>query len=608
MNHFLFFTLFTIISATANAQRNYADAIRQGDEAFNKQQYKTAINKYFAAEAFDPGKKDSVKRKVNIVFDQIEALRKKAEDALKEAKKQTRIAQANSLISEAKTLLADDPTLALRLAEQAIKLDNVSSNREFAAKIYRENEFYKIIQAPDGEPFSSIYPWIGIPSVAFAKDGLSILTGTSNDSFARLWNIKGELIMQFKASSYITAVAISPNGQEVLTGARDGSAQLWGITGEKRWLIPTDFREDNWEVSSLGFSPDGQTILTGSSFGYTRLWKINSKTPISYFDDNRQSKWRNSLASFSTDGNLVLLVGGGNASLFKRDGSIQRKFKIIDEYNSLCSISPDGQSIIMTGKDSVYLLDTGGSIKKSFKTGSHIRSVAFSPSGNTILTGLSDGTAELWNLNGVLEMKFKGHSREITSVAFSPDGRSILTGSLDRTARLWDLNGNIKTRLLEGDKDSILKLGFQIPEEYRIDEPVTPSRELLKKMGPEFSRLTKSTTSIVASVDGKTILTGPEPLRLGGNMRPDYTGRLWDSTGVCIQEFENVKSVSFSSDSKSIISFNNNAINIWNVKMPLNDFFKSNKMEPLSTEQKKKYGITESLLPVTQKKRIKNLQ
>ena len=58
----LYFFASTLIYLAGTAQSNYSDAIQQGDVAFKTGQYKTAINKYFAAEAFDPSKKNS-KRK-----------------------------------------------------------------------------------------------------------------------------------------------------------------------------------------------------------------------------------------------------------------------------------------------------------------------------------------------------------------------------------------------------------------------------------------------------------------------------------------------------------------------------------------------------------------
>jgi hypothetical protein len=50
--------------------------------------YTTAINKYFAAEAFDPSKKEVVKKKVNDVFKKIDNLRKEAESAKEKAEKE----------------------------------------------------------------------------------------------------------------------------------------------------------------------------------------------------------------------------------------------------------------------------------------------------------------------------------------------------------------------------------------------------------------------------------------------------------------------------------------------------------------------------------------
>ncbi len=88
MTRLLIFLLYITLSCTTKGQSNYTQAIQQGDYAYNKEQYKIAMNKYFAAEAFDPSKKEEVKAKVNRAFDAIEALRKKAEDAVKIAEQE----------------------------------------------------------------------------------------------------------------------------------------------------------------------------------------------------------------------------------------------------------------------------------------------------------------------------------------------------------------------------------------------------------------------------------------------------------------------------------------------------------------------------------------
>jgi hypothetical protein len=85
MNRLIYFLFCMSLLVSAEGQSNYEEAIRQGDSARDQRKFDIAINKYFAAEAFDPSKKDSVKKKVQITFDRIEALRQEATRLKKEA-------------------------------------------------------------------------------------------------------------------------------------------------------------------------------------------------------------------------------------------------------------------------------------------------------------------------------------------------------------------------------------------------------------------------------------------------------------------------------------------------------------------------------------------
>src|SRR5208282_785156 len=56
-----------------------------------------------------------------------------------------------------------------------------------------------------------------------------------------------------------------------------------------------------------------------------------------------------------------------------------------------------------------------------------VKSVAFSPDGQRIVTGSWDNTAKVWDVaNGRELLTLKGHSLGIRSVAFSPDGQRIV--------------------------------------------------------------------------------------------------------------------------------------------------------------------------------------
>ena len=101
MNKLLLLLLYVTFFVTANGQTNYTEAMQQGDSVLRNGEYKLAVDKYFAAQAFDPAKKDVVKEKIKFTFDKIEALRQEAitskqevEQALKEKQRQKEIADS----------------------------------------------------------------------------------------------------------------------------------------------------------------------------------------------------------------------------------------------------------------------------------------------------------------------------------------------------------------------------------------------------------------------------------------------------------------------------------------------------------------------------------
>jgi len=66
-----------------------------------------------------------------------------------------------------------------------------------------------------------------------------------------------------------------------------------------------------------------------------------------------------------------------------------------------------------------------------------IRCYTFTPSGE-IIVGSSMAFA-LYDTSGKRKREFIGHTGEVWAVAASPDGRYLISGSSDQTARLWNI-------------------------------------------------------------------------------------------------------------------------------------------------------------------------
>ena len=85
-----------------------------------------------------------------------------------------------------------------------------------------------------------------------------------------------------------------------------------------------------------------------------------------------------------------------------------------------------------------------------------VRAVAVCPDGKTALSGSSDRTLIVWDLETGRQIRtLKGHSGYVSAVAVCPDGKTALSGADDQTLIVWDLETGRQIRTLEGHSSSV---------------------------------------------------------------------------------------------------------------------------------------------------------
>jgi WD40 repeat protein len=208
----------------------------------------------------------------------------------------------------------------------------------------------------------------------------------------------------------VLSIAISPNGQSLVSGSNDEKIKLWYLPD--RQVLHT-FEGLSGIVESVAISPDGEILASGSFDGSIKLWNLHSKELLYVLaPQNPSEKLFNILAGHSVK---VLSI----------------------------AISPDGQMLASSDTDSTIKLwnlqtrQQAGTLKGH---SSIVYSVAISPDGQILASGSEDKTIILWNIANRQRLhELVGHTEPVVSVAVSPNGQLLATGSTDKTIKLWNL-------------------------------------------------------------------------------------------------------------------------------------------------------------------------
>jgi WD40 repeat protein len=280
-----------------------------------------------------------------------------------------------------------------------------------------------------------------VRAVAFHPSGQ--LAATAGwDGTVQLWKVPtGERDKDpLCHSGRLMYVAFMPgkDSRMVLTAGADG-VHFWDLQTRQKVGLPLP-HPNHVEATCVSIDPDGDLILIGCDDGSAQLWNAKTRTkigkPLRHADD------RGGVATAISPNKKLFLTASedGMAKLWDRNGKLSHTLvhqKMVMDVN----FSGDSARALTASYDQkVSIWDTAtGNLQTTLLHRSDVSSAVFVGDGQRVLTGSRDG-AQLWDVQSRRRVgPICWYKDNIMHVALSPDGKMAVLADWDGYGLLWTL-------------------------------------------------------------------------------------------------------------------------------------------------------------------------
>lgn len=272
----------------------------------------------------------------------------------------------------------------------------------------------------------------------FSQNGKRLaVAGTVQDQLGRdvtavsMWRPTGDQWSSMRFSDSIVGLALSPDGEQMAIAHdyENGSRtrlELWKVGGHSYRLAEFPEEQNKWmaDFLSMKFLPDGRHVLIAQRDGTITKWDSSRAEEATSFvadwrPEDNPDKARNKppsldSADFSSDGKRVVCAFYGTEDLSVWDVDTGELSRTIDLPYETCSyrikVAPNDLTVAVSRyycrKDpmdhkTLLLFDmtTGEEIVSLEPNDDEALSMAFSPNGKRLVTGLYRGTVLVWDLS-----------------------------------------------------------------------------------------------------------------------------------------------------------------------------------------------------------------
>ncbi len=288
-------------------------------------------------------------------------------------------------------------------------------------------------------------------AVAMTPDGRRVVSG-SNDNTLKVWDIETgrELRTLTGHTDWVHAVVVTGDGRYAVSGSFDGTVKVWEL--ETGRLVAT-LAGHRGQVNGVAVSADGHVAVSGSSDGTLCVWDLVRQRQLRVLTVGGGGIKG---VALTPDGRYAV-SGSDELTLWDLStGEVVRSMDVDGAWVEAVAVTDDGRYAISGEQElTAWDLKTGHPLRRFTGHTSWVNGIAINPQRPHMITGSSDGTLKVWDLETGEMLRTLALGIAVACVAVSPDGRTAVSGGWDAALTIWDLEAGAEEHVPAGHREAV---------------------------------------------------------------------------------------------------------------------------------------------------------
>lgn len=292
-----------------------------------------------------------------------------------------------------------------------------------------------------------------IQSLAISPDGQKIISASS-DNTLKVWElvIGKELYTINGHSDWIRAVAITPNGEKIVSASDDCTLKVWDLVNGDNIHTLKGHKD---QIKAILITPDSQKIISASDDGEIRIWDIDRGVTIRNWHDSDYP-----IESLALIPNKQQFISASHDKTLQIwDLNTGKCLKILEGHRDrvmAVAVTPDGKKVVSVSEDQdLRIWDLESHKILSVREEAHqgcINAITITPDGKQAITASDDQSLIIWDLDTTNPKYLNSHTAQVNSVVVTPDGKQMISGSEDGKFKVWDLGAKSAYKPVQHNK------------------------------------------------------------------------------------------------------------------------------------------------------------